>query len=84
MRRNQRKKYVVCIANEDYPVSLELRKIYERVPDARGEELGFIRIAADEDNDSALFPAEYFVAIDLPKDVEAAIESATVLEAQHR
>jgi hypothetical protein len=31
---NQGKQFVVCINNEGYPASLEVRKIYEVVPDS--------------------------------------------------
>ncbi len=37
-------KFVVCIKNENYPVSLELYKIYRKIPDADAIELGDIRI----------------------------------------
>jgi hypothetical protein len=82
VRRNRRKQFVVCVWNEDYPASLELRKIYEQLPDPRAESHGLIRVADEEDE--ALYPAEYFLPLDLPKDVEKAIESAAQLEAQHR
>ena len=80
MRRNRRKQFVVCVRNEDYPASLELRKIYEQLPDRRAESHGLIRVADEEDE--ALYPAEYFLPIELPKDVEKAIECAAELEAQ--
>jgi hypothetical protein len=76
MRRSPRKKFVVCVRNERYPVLLELRKIYEQLPDHRSEAKGMIRIAADEDEDEALFPAECFMPIELSKDIEVAMESA--------
>jgi hypothetical protein len=30
---NTETQYVVCINNKDYPASLEIRKIYQTVPD---------------------------------------------------
>lgn len=82
MGQNRRRKFVVCVYNEGYPASLELRKIYEQLPDARAESHGLIRIADEEDE--ALYPAKFFTAIDLPKGLEKAIESAADLELQHR
>ena len=40
-------KFVICIDNVDYPVSLEKRKIYEVVSDPEAEEVDLIR-AVDE------------------------------------
>jgi hypothetical protein len=52
------------------------------LPDRQAEDHGLIRVADEEDE--ALYPADYFVPIDLPKDVEDAIESAVDVEARHR
>ena len=73
---------MVCIRNEAYPASLELRKIYEQLSDPRAERHGLVRIADEEDE--ALYPASYFVQLNLSKGVQAAIESAAELELQHR
>jgi hypothetical protein len=67
---NQRK-YAVCIRNEGYEESLELRKIYETLEDPAGEAKGFIRVI-DEDEDY-LYPASRFLPIQLPTEIEAAI-----------
>ncbi len=32
--------FVLCIHNDDYPVSLESRKIYQAIPDERAASLG--------------------------------------------
>ena len=72
----QRKQFVVCIKNEGYPASLELRKIYEVLPDKRSAERQLIRVT-DESGEDYLYPADYFVPIDLPKPVEEAFELAT-------
>jgi hypothetical protein len=80
-RRIRKKRFVVCVWNEDYPASLELRKIYEQLPDRRAESHGLIRVADEEDE--ALYPVEYFIPINLPKDVEEAMEFAAEVEGQH-
>lgn len=36
--------YVVCVENKGCPESLEVRKIYLRLPDRRAEEDGFLRV----------------------------------------
>ena len=63
--------YVVCINNDSYPASLELRKIYRVVADARAAEHGQIRVI-DESGEDYLYPARIFVPIDLPEAVEVA------------
>ena len=61
--------FVVCVKNEDYPASLELRKIYRVIPDARAAEHRLIRVI-DESGEDYLYPADYFVPIELPQAVE--------------
>ena len=76
MKRNRRRQFVVCIGNEGYEGLLLLRKIYERLPDPRGEAHRFIRIAEDEDGDSALFPARHFLPIDVSREIEKPLRPA--------
>ena len=68
-------KFVICIENQDYPVSLEKRKIYEVVPDSEAEEIGHIRVI-DESGEDYLYPFACFIDAHLPKDVQAAIVKA--------
>jgi len=70
---NQR--FVICIENEEYPASLERRKLYEVIPDPDAESLGQIRIK-DESGDDYLYPKELFVTVELPSSTEKAIISA--------
>lgn len=65
-------KFAVCINNEDYPVSLELRKIYQILPDAKAAEHRLIRVI-DESGEDYLYPEDYFIPIELPKAVEKAL-----------
>ena len=69
-------RFVVCIKNTGYLASLELRKIYQVVPDARAAKHQFIRVI-DESGEDYLYPADYFVLIELPKAVEEAFSLAT-------
>jgi hypothetical protein len=64
--------YVVCIKNQDYPASLELRKIYKLIPDRIAAKLGLLRVI-DESEEDYLYPAAYFVAIRLPRTVKRAL-----------
>ena len=71
-----KKAYVVCVKNEGYPASLELRKIYEVLKDSKADEYNHIRIV-DESGEDYLYPADYFMAIELPHAVEEALTLTT-------
>ena len=43
-RTNRKKQFVVCVRNTGYPASLELRKIYQALPDAAAEAHGLMRV----------------------------------------
>lgn len=74
MRENKqsRLKYVICIKNENYQASLEVRKLYRVVADVSAESRGFLRIV-DESGEDFLYPADHFIPIELPKNVEKAL-----------
>jgi hypothetical protein len=67
---------VVCIRNDGYAVSLELRKLYEALPDEQATALGQIRVI-DESGEDYLYPAEYFAEIELPREVREAFRHAS-------
>jgi hypothetical protein len=68
--------YVVCVKNEGYSASLELRKIYYVVPDIQAAEHQMLRVI-DESGEDYLYPASYFVPIELPQAVEEAFALAS-------
>jgi hypothetical protein len=65
------RKYAVCVKNDGYEESLEIRKIYEVLGDPAGEARGFVRVK-DEDEDY-LYPMSWFLPIQLPTEIEAAL-----------
>jgi len=67
--------FVICISNQDYPASLERRKLYEVIPDSDAEALGQLRIK-DESGEDYLYPQELFVSVELPSSTERAVISA--------
>ena len=75
-QKNSKKTFVVCIKNEDYAVSLELRKIYEVIPDECAAEHQMIRVV-DESGEDYLYPSDFFIPIELPKPIEKALTLAT-------
>ena len=74
-QKNRGKQFVVCISNEGYLASLEVRKIYEVVPDSSAGERGLIR-AIDESGEDYLYPHNHFIPIDLPQSIEKALSVA--------
>ena len=64
--------FVVCLKNNGYEVSLELRKIYQALPDADAAKHRQVRVI-DESGDDYLYPASYFAPIELPAPVRKAV-----------
>ena len=75
-KRSSRKRFLLCVKNDAYPASLEVRKVYQELPDTAAAAKGFVRVI-DESGDDYLYPADYFVAIDLPKAAVAALLEAS-------
>jgi hypothetical protein len=73
-RKKEEPKFVVCVRNEDCE-DLELRKIYKVLPDEAATEDGLIRVI-DEAGEDYLYPADYFLTIELSKNVEKALMAA--------
>lgn len=69
------KRFAICVKNQGYEASLELRKIYEVLPDAAGETHRQIRVV-DESGSDYLYPSDLFAAIELPKPLRRAVLSA--------
>ena len=68
--------YVLCIDDGGYPESLEVRKIYPVLPDEKAASRNYIRII-DETGEDYLYPMKYFVALNLPPEVIAALPDQT-------
>ena len=72
-----RTQFAVCIDNSEYPVSLELHKVYRVLPDADAAQDGDLRVV-DESGEAYLFPAEYFVPIDVPRGTKQVLQKSFV------
>jgi hypothetical protein len=77
MKRSE-PQFVVCIRNEDYPASLELRKLYQVISDEQANKLRQLRVI-DESGEDYLYPEEYFVAVQLPESAEKALLRTSTL-----
>ncbi len=72
---SQVRQLVICIRNDEYPASLEVRKVYEVLPDAQAAEHHLVRII-DESGEDFLYPEDYFMPVDLPQPIRAALQLA--------
>jgi hypothetical protein len=58
--------FFLCINNDAYPASLELRKVYQAIPDETASSRHYVRVV-DESGEDYLYPENCFVALDLPQ-----------------
>ena len=64
--------FVVCVNNDNYAASLELRKLYEVLPDEDAVKHGQVRII-DESGEDYLYPESFFAPVELPASTEELI-----------
>jgi hypothetical protein len=74
-QKEKEARFAVCVNNADYPASLELHKIYRVLPDEDAGVDGDIRVV-DESGEDYLYPAEWFIPIELPQAVEESLLQA--------
>jgi len=67
-------RFVICIQNDDSE-DLEIRKLYQVLPDEAAAADGLLRIV-DESGEDYLYPTKLFLAIDLPQTIEKALLTA--------
>ncbi len=67
-------KYAVCIQTDDVDL-LTPRKIYQVLPDPSAVKSNYIRVI-DNEGEDYLYPAEYFMFLDLPKKIKRALKKA--------
>ena len=66
---------VICLKNDGYEVSLERRKIYLTIPDETAAKLRLLRVI-DESGEDYLYPAEYFVVVEVPRETARALSKS--------
>lgn len=81
-RQNSTQLFAICVDNSDYPVSLELHKIYRVLPDDDAALDGDLRVI-DESGEDYLYPADYFVLIDLPSETGRVLRESFSRNLQH-
>jgi len=58
------KRFVICVQNQGAE-DLEVRKVYRVLPDKTAGAEGYLRVI-DESGEDYLYPADYFVFVELP------------------
>ena len=75
-------RFAVCVDNSEYPASLEMHKVYRVLPDEDAESDGDLRVI-DESGEDYLYPAAYFVVIDLPLGIVRVLNKSFARYLQH-
>ncbi|GAB61675.1 MAG: hypothetical protein DWB56_15195 [Candidatus Jettenia sp.] len=70
-REKEDQTFAICIGNKDCE-DLEIRKIYQILPDDDAEREGYIRVV-DESGEDYLYPQSYFILVKLPHEVKEAL-----------
>jgi hypothetical protein len=73
-KNNQEPRLAVCISSDDSDL-LTPRRIYQVLPDETAAKSNYIRVI-DNEGEDYLYPADYFLFVDLPRKVELAILKA--------
>ena len=73
---NSKTNFAVCVNNEGYAASLEVRKIYQVLIDDHAAEHHLVRVV-DESGESYLYPEDYFVSIELSQTLEQTLSTIT-------
>src|SRR5438034_4712039 len=64
------KGYALCVENRGAE-DLEIRKVYRVLPDKTAAATGYVRVI-DESGEDYLYPADYFVPVELPQKAKRA------------
>ncbi|HEV7681013.1 MAG TPA: hypothetical protein VGO68_02740 [Pyrinomonadaceae bacterium] len=73
-KRQNSQKFAVCIQSDDADL-LTPRMIYQVLPDESAARSKHVRVVDNEGADY-LYPAEYFMFLDLPQEIEQALSRA--------
>ena len=74
-RRNTEPRFAVCVETDD-PDLLTPRMLYQVLPDESAARSEYVRVI-DNEGEDYLYPAKYFVIVNLPREVERALLRAS-------
>ncbi len=69
--QRKEQKFAICVRNDECD-DLELRKIYQTLPDQRATKDGYLRVV-DESGEDYLYPESYFILVKLPRKAQDAL-----------
>jgi hypothetical protein len=78
-----KQKFLLCIDNEGYEASLEIRKLYEVIPDKEAERHNQVRVI-DESGEDYLYPSRFFAPVRLSMQTKNRILEKAVLSVRLR
>ncbi len=74
-------RFAICVDNSEYPASLELHRIYRVLPDEGAAQDGDLRVI-DESGEDYLYPTDYFVVIEVPREAARALNKSLARSVQ--
>jgi hypothetical protein len=69
--KSQEVRFAVCVQSDDRDL-LTPRMIYQILPDESAAKSDYVRVI-DNEGEDYLYPANYFIFIDLPREIERAV-----------
>lgn len=77
-RQSTELRFAICINDGGYIDDLKVRTVYQVLPDESAAKSNYLRIV-DETGEDYLYPADYFVLIDMPREAEKVFVPSTPL-----
>lgn len=74
--------FAICAASEGFD-DLEVWKVYRVLPDVKAAQVGCLRVI-DESGEDYLYPADRFMAVDLPREVRERLLAVATIRPQRR
>jgi hypothetical protein len=74
-RQNSTPRFAICIHTDDADL-LTPRMIYQVLPDDSAKRSNCIRVI-DNEGEDYLYPADYFIFVDFPREIERALLRAS-------
>ncbi len=73
--QNLNPRFAICIHTDDADL-LTQRMVYQVLPDESATKSNYVRVI-DNEGEDYLYPADYFIFVDLPREVQRALLRAS-------
>ena len=74
--QNTEARFAICINDGGYVDDLKVRTVYQILPDESAARSNYVRVI-DETGEDYLYPANLFVEIEVPREIEEALLQTT-------